>query len=338
MRKAIWLLLTGLILTIVLAGCGEKTQEDIIEDLDKKLNEMTGYKAHATMTLQTGKEAQEYDVEVWHQVDTYYRVALKNEKKDQSQIILRNDDGVFVLTPALNKSFRFQSDWPKNNSQVYLYESLISDILMDPERTFTAGEEHYVFQTKTNYQNKNLNNQEIMLNKKDLTPASVKIMNADFEVLVQLDFTSFEMNPSFGDRDFDMERNMTGAQMEIPTIAEGEVEEFVPPVFYPMYEPQGTSLNSSQTIKTEDGEKVVLTYTGEKSFTIIQQRSQTVPAISPMNVREGEPVDLGFTIGVMTEDSIEWSYEGVDFYLASNSLDAQEMMAIARSVYGTHEK
>ena len=34
-------------------------------------------------------------------------------QKDQSQIILRNEEGVFVLTPALNKSFRFQSDWRK---------------------------------------------------------------------------------------------------------------------------------------------------------------------------------------------------------------------------------
>ena len=52
-------------------------------------------------------------------------------QKDQSQIILRNEEGVFVLTPALNKSFRFQSDWPQNSSQAYLYESLVRDILQD---------------------------------------------------------------------------------------------------------------------------------------------------------------------------------------------------------------
>ena len=56
---------------------------------------------------------------------------LQNAKKDQSQIILRNEEGVFVLTPALNKSFRFQSDWPQNSSQAYLYESLVRDILQD---------------------------------------------------------------------------------------------------------------------------------------------------------------------------------------------------------------
>ncbi|TWI54040.1 LolA family protein [Halalkalibacter nanhaiisediminis] len=336
MRKAIWFAALGLLLSVILVGCGEKTQEDIMTDLEKKLTEMTGYKAASTMTLETGNEPQTYEVDVWHQTKSYYRVALKNQNKDQSQIILRNDDGVFVLTPALNKSFRFQSDWPTNSSQVYLYESLVQDILMDPERTFQATEDHYVFQTNTNYQNKNLSTQEITLNKKDLTPAQVKIMNTDLEVLVQLDFTSFEWNSSFNDGDFDMERNMTGAQMaEEPAMAE-PMEALT--VYYPMYTPDGTEFDSSQTIEAETGQRVVLQYMGEQPFTLIQEQSQVVPAATPMSVSQGEPVDLGFTIGVMTDESLMWSYNGVDFLLASATLDTEEMMAIARSVYGTHEK
>ncbi len=336
MKKAIWFATLGLLLSMILVGCGEKTQEDIMADLDNKLTEMTGYKAKSTMTLETGKEQQQYEVDVWYQKKSYYRVALQNENKDQSQIILRNDDGVFVLTPALNKSFRFQSDWPTNSSQVYLYESLIQDILMDPERSFQADEDYYVFQTNTNYQNKNLNTQEIKLNKKDLSPAQVKIMNADLEVLVQLDFTNFEWNASFNEGDFDMERNMTGAQMtEEPAMAEPQE---TMTVYYPMYRPDGTEFETSQNIQSENGERVVLQYTGEQPFTLIQEQSQVVPASTPMNVSHGEPVDLGFTIGVMTSESLQWSYNGVDFFLASENLSEEEMMSIASSVYGTEEK
>lgn len=336
MKKAAWLLAVGLFIAM-LAGCGEKTQDDVLTDLEKRLSEMTGYKAKATMTLDTGKEPQTYEVEVWYQEKHYYRVALKNNEKDQSQIILRNDDGVFVLTPALNKSFRFQSDWPTNSSQVYLYDSLIRDILMDPERSFQATEDHYVFETNTNYQNKNLSRQQIILNKKDLSPVQVKIMNTDHDVLVQLDFSDFEWDPSFSEEDFDMERNMTGAQMSEETaMAPSPLT-----VYYPMYTPDGTEFDSSQTIETENGERVILQYTGERPFTLIQEQSEVVSAASvatPMNIPEGEPVDLGFTIGVLTEDSLMWTYNGVDFLLASTALDAEEMMAIARSVYGTHEK
>ena len=58
---------------------------------------------------------------------------------------MRNEEGVFVLTPALNKSFRFQSDWPQNSSQAYLYESLVRDILQDKKNlTFEKTDKYYI--------------------------------------------------------------------------------------------------------------------------------------------------------------------------------------------------
>ena len=56
MKKAIWFATLGLLLSMILVGCGEKTQEDIMTDLDNKLSEMTGYKAKSTMTLQNAKQ------------------------------------------------------------------------------------------------------------------------------------------------------------------------------------------------------------------------------------------------------------------------------------------
>ena len=347
-------------LTGIVTACGEKSQEDVIKDLEEKLDELTGYKTNATMTLQTGDEPQIYAVEIWHESPSAYRVVLNHTEKDQSQIILRNEEGVFVLTPALNKSFRFQSDWPENNSQVYLYESLINDILIDPEREFSATEDYYKFQTNTNYTNKNLNQQEVTLNKKELTPRSVQVMDAELSVLVEVEFEDFELNASFADDDFDMDRNMTGAQlqMDVPTmidenesnvegevnedheIAENEGEDFS--VFYPMYEPQGTSFSHSENVVTESGKKVILSYDGEEPFTLIQHQSRVIEASVPIKLSEGELVDLGFTFGVLSKEgdnqSISWSYEGTDFFLVSNKLDKEELSAVARSVYGTHEK
>ena len=57
-----------------------------------------------------------------------FKVSLINNSTNHEQVILRNDDGVFVLTPSLNKSFKFQSDWPYNNSQIYLLGSIIDDL------------------------------------------------------------------------------------------------------------------------------------------------------------------------------------------------------------------
>src|SRR5690242_6406019 len=199
---------------LALSACGEKSQQDVTDALDAKVQEMAGYKSDAKMTLNTGKDAQVYDVEIWHSKPMYYRVNLKNAEKDQSQMILRNKEGVFVLTPALNKSFRFQSDWPQNSSQAYLYESLIKDIVADKEAKFTSTKDYYIFETKTRYQNNSmLPFQEIKLNKSDLSPAVVKVMDPDRNTLVTVEFSKVKFNADLNNADFDMKKNMTRAQL-----------------------------------------------------------------------------------------------------------------------------
>ncbi|MBD8069673.1 LolA family protein [Bacillus sp. PS06] len=333
MKKKLLMSVFAIFAILALAGCGQKSQEDVVKALDEKVQSLTGYKADAKMTLQTGNESQVYEVEIWHKTPDYYRVNLKNAEKDQSQMILRNDEGVFVLTPALNKSFRFQSDWPQNSSQAYLYESLVEDIKNDPEAKFTADKETYVFETKTNYKNnKMLPTQEIIFNKKDLTPVMVKVMDPDRNPLLIVEFSKTEFDPKFDDNAFTVDKNMTGAKIEVPVM--GGVDSEPMAVMYPEAEIEGVELVEEKEIDTENGKRIVMTFSGgDKSYTLIQEKAQ-VSEVSTTTTVSGEPVDLGFTVGALTDQTVSWSYDGVDFMLASEDLTQEELLNIARSVQG----
>ena len=328
--KKLLILFAGIMLLLALSACGQKSQADVVNALNKKMEEMKGYKAHAKMTLQMGNNPQVYNVEVWHKNPSYYRVNLKNQEKDQSQMILRNDEGVYVLTPALNKSFKFQSEWPENSSQAYLYESLVKDITEDKAATFTDVDNQYVFETKTRYQNnKMLPYQQITLNKKDLAPVSVKVMDSDNNVLVTVEFSDVKFDTSFDKDAFDMEKNMTSAQLEVPVMAEVQDPNFS--VKYPA-DINGLSLLEEKEVKTDKGQRVVLTYEGEKSFTLIEEKAEVVQAKIVSTTINGNPVDLGFTVGAMTNNMITWTFEGVNYTLASQNMTPDEMIEVARTV------
>lgn len=337
MKKRFLLLLAGLTVIFALAACGAKSQEAVVKDLDETLTDLKSYKAKAKMTLQMGSEPQVYEVEIWHKDPTYYRVNLKNAQKDQSQMILRNDDGVFVLTPALNKSFRFQSSWPQNSSQAYLYESLIKDILEDKEAKFSETKQHYVFETKTRYQNNQmLPLQEITLNKKDLAPVSVKVMDSDRNALVTVEFSDVKIGADFDKDAFDMKKNMTASQLEVPVMADGSDKEFT--VKYPVAELPGVTLKDEKVMETANGKRVVLTFDGEKSYTLVQEKAGVMDdGASPVSVN-GNLVDLGFTVGAQSENTIRWTHQGVDYMIASSSLSPEEMVMVAKSVQGDVEK
>ncbi|RFU67386.1 outer membrane lipoprotein carrier protein LolA [Peribacillus saganii] len=331
--KKLLVLFAGVLMVLALAACGQKSQDDVVSALDEKLSDMKGYKANAKMTLKMGTDPQVYDVEIWHKDPKFYRVNLKNAQKDQSQMILRNDEGVYVLTPALNKSFKFESEWPENSSQAYLYESLVQDIIEDKNLMFKATEKHYVFETKTRYQNnKMLPVQEITLNKKDLSPVSVKVMDTDRNALVTVEFSNVKFNSSFDKDAFDMKKNMTGAQLELPVMGEVKDEGFT--VKYPVAELKGVKLTEEKEMKLEGGKRFVLTYEGEKNFTLVQEKAEVVEtALVPTNIK-GNPVDLGYTIGALSDRTISWTYDGVDYTIASEDLTPEEMVTVARSVQG----
>lgn len=221
MRRRIWgLSVVLLVVVLALAGCfgGKKDAGAVVKDLDKQVEKLESYTSTGTMTLHTGTEPQEYQVEVSFQKPSYYRISLSNDKKDISQIVLKNDDGVFVLTPHLNKSFRFQSDWPKNQGQVYLYESLVNSIDQDKERQFTTDGDSYVFDVLANYSNSSLSRQKIWINKKSFAPQTVEIYDAQNKPVVVMNFNDFKFNETFEKDYFDMQRNMTSARITLPTM------------------------------------------------------------------------------------------------------------------------
>jgi outer membrane lipoprotein-sorting protein len=211
MRRMTWTAAILLCFSLVLAACGTKDAESVVKELDKVVNSMESYQGSGTMTLRTGQQPLEYKVEVSYQKPQYYRIKLTNEEKDITQIVLRNDDGVFVLTPKLNKVFRFQSDWPQNQGQVYLYQTLIQSILVDNSRQFVIDDNAYVFDVMANYNNGSLARQKIWLNKSDYKPVQVEVSDTNAAVMVEVKFDKFDFGPKFDKAVFETEANMNAA-------------------------------------------------------------------------------------------------------------------------------
>lgn len=211
MRRITWVLTIVIAFSMLLAACGTKNSADVVKDLDQVVTKMESYEGTGTMTLHTGDKPQEYRVEVWYQNPSYYRIALTNAQKDVTQIVLRNDQGVYVLTPSLNKSFRFQSDWPENQGQVYLYQTLVRSILNDTSRQFVDDKDSYVFDVAANYNTQTLVRQKIWLNKKDYAPKQVQVSDSNANVVVEVKFDKFKFDAGFDKKSFDMQQNLNAS-------------------------------------------------------------------------------------------------------------------------------
>ena len=331
-------------MTLVAAACGgAKDARDVVSDIEKMTGKLESYHAEGTMVLNTGRDPQKYGVVVSYQKPQYYRIALTNETDDVTQIVLRNDEGVFVLTPQLNKSFRFKSDWPNNQGQAYLYQTLMESIIHDDDRQFAVEENAYVFDVMANYQNASLARQKIWLSKDGYKPLKVVITDADDNEMVTVTFTSFEFNKTFDDNWFDMKRNMTGISIRsIPVLAEDEgaqtaaggaaTGEFG--IIYPGYVPEGVEERAAADFKLGDRDAIMIRYTGDYQYTLVEANAAEERMASGIF---GQVVDLGRTVGVLIGEgryqTLRWTHNGVDFQLSSGNLPFDEMVKIAQSTF-----
>ena len=205
MKKKL-LFLIMIIGVFAISGCGKNSESDVIKDLTKKINDSKAYYVDGTLEIVNNEEVYTYNVNVSYKEKDNYKVSLVNTVNNHEQIILRNSDGVYVVTPRINKSFKFQSDWPYNNSQVYLLGPLLDDITNDANRTFEKVDDGSKIIVAANYPNNSkLVKQEILLDKSN-NIKKVTVFDNNGTAQITMKFNKIDLNSKFNDNYFDLKQ------------------------------------------------------------------------------------------------------------------------------------
>ncbi|MBQ2639720.1 MAG: outer membrane lipoprotein carrier protein LolA [Bacilli bacterium] len=325
MKKIILFLLLGCFL---LVGCNKNSEQGIINRLNKKINRTNAYKLDGNLEIVNNDEVYKYKVEVSYKKGDYYKVSLTNTNNNHTQIILRNKDAVYILTPSLNKSFKFQSDWPSNNSQIYLLKSIIEDINNDKNRKFSKNKDTYQFITKANYpNNKKLVKQKIVLSK-NLNIKEVIIYDKNGSTIMDMKFNKISYRPSFNKNYFKIKNIMKSYSIKDNKVKKtSNLDDSI----YPLFIPKGTKLANEEKLKKDVGERIIMTFDGKKPFLLVEETTKKEDEFTIVPT-SGEPYRLMDTLGVMTDNSLSWTSNGIDYYIVSDVLNKDELVEVAQSI------
>ena len=316
-----------IILLLFVTGCGKKGSKEIINEFSKKINSLDSYYLEGKMEIINNEDIYKYDINVSFKEKDSYRVSLKNESNNHEQIILKNKDGVYVLNPSLNKSFKFESEWPYSNSQIYLLQSILQDIKNDKSVEFEEVNDGYIITSSVNYpNNRTLINQKIYLDK-NLDLKKVEVLNETGNVEIKMEVIKIDKNPNIEDERFSLKKNIEVSSTSIDITPVTKIDD----VIFPMYIPTNTSLTAQNTITKDNGERVILTFGGEKPFVLIEE---TVSKADELEVIPtiGDPTILMDSIGLVSDNSVSWISKGIEYYIASEKLSKDEMLEVAKSI------
>lgn len=349
------------ILTLLLVGCAKISDKDIRNKFIKNVNNIDNYYMEGILKLTNNDDTYQYNVEVSYQKNNNLKVLLENKANNYQQIIVKNSTGVYVINPSLNKSFKFQSDWPGNDSQAYLLDSVKNDLANDEKYQFEQQNDKYIFTTKVDYPNsKELTSQKITLDK-DYNLLKVEVLDTNNIPKIVFDVTKYDNKANFSDDYFEIESisediekennnknssnseekntnnnseeqqdetNQTTTQQDIANTEETmKIDE----ALFPLYLPNNTSLSQKEVIDTETGQRIIMTFKGDNPFILVQE---TVKKENELTIipTYGKPYLLIDTVGSLTDVSYTWTSNGIEYYIVSDVMNQEELLEVARSI------
>ena len=321
-------------MVLILTGCGNR-EENIVKKFTKKIENSGSYKISGNMEIVSNEDTFKYKIEASKSKDGYYKVNLVNKTNDHEQIILKNKEGVYVVTPELNKSFKFQSEWPNNGSQSYLLDILVNDVKND-EKIHVENTDKIYIQCRVNYPNNStLYSEKIYLNN-NYDVEKVEVLDQDGNVKITLSVSKIDYNTKFSKDYFELSTLISENNTKDEEVKEDESNTgyILKDIIYPLYVPTNTELNSEDTINTSDGNRAILTFSGDSPFILIEEVSRTFDELEVIPVN-GDPLIMSDSIGAISNNSLYWTSNGIDYYLSSNSMDSSELMTIAEGLTGT---
>ena len=324
MKKSLFIVF---VIAVLFIGCSKSNKNNIVDKLDKKINSLSKYQISGVLSISNNEDTYNYDIDVSYKEKDNYRVSIINKSNGHEQIILKSNDEVYVITPALNKSFKFQSNWPLNNSQIYIFSSIINDINKDTEKEVLEDDDGFVIVTKVNYPNNiNLVKQKIYVDS-DANIKKIEVLNDSGIIEMTMVFNRIDEDPKFNDNHFDLDSIISNIEVEEKEEKAGVIDN----VIYPLYVPSGTVLTSEEKVTKENGERIILTFDGEKPFLLVEETTTAEKDFSIVPIF-GEPYFLNDTVGAVTDNSLNWTSGGIEYYLVSDVMGKTELIEIANSI------
>lgn len=345
----------------ILTGCGI-SKTDPLKEFSKKIESLDSYYLEGKMDIVNNEETYTYDVMVSYKKNDNYLVELNNTTNNHKQIILRNSNGVYVITPSLNKSFKFQSDWPYNNSQSYLLSSIVEDLNNDENRTIEQKDNGYIMTSTVNYpNNKKLVKQKVKLDK-NYNVKEAQVLDENNNAQIKMNFSKIDLKAKIDNNKFKLNNYITETKEEVEepekedninnkeesnnsinknennntnnnenSQEETKTTASIDDILYPMYLPTNTYLKNQQKLDKSDGQRLILTFDGDSPFVLIEETisKSDEHVIVPTF---GELAEITDTIGIVNDNSINWYSGNLEYYVASDKLDKQELLEVARSI------
>lgn len=331
MNKKILLIFMLMLFLVSFTSC--KRGERVVQDFPTAVSSLESYKVVGKLYSMFPSGTKECMITVYYKNPDLYRVEVDNAETSDKQIVMKNKEGVHILVPTLNKTFKVKSSWPFNSSYPYLLQSLSKDLLSDEAPITIHEDETSTVEIKAKvFDNAAASKQKIIFNNKTGFPNEVLVYDENANLITRFVFEKIEINKDIDNDLFNIEKTLTSIREYYQDV----VETYVRSITYPTYYPEGVKLQE-ELINNKKDKTAIMKYVGETSFTIVEQYLMDSETVVTSYV-DGDIYIMGGTIALINKNTVFFGEQGVEYTIASSNMKVLEMIKMGNSLLVGSEK
>ena len=303
MVMVIVLLAVGVIVT----GCNPSTTT-ISSQIATVQKQLVSYQTQAEMTIRHGDAIEKAYVATWYKSPGQYRIALFDGEHHLTQTVVRNENGVYLLTPNDRIRYRMLGDFRQGQAQWYLYDALLAQLMTISKWQVVHQKTTLLFQLPVIPSNPIVKTQSIQLVKKTYAPQEVVFYDQNKVPVIAMHYTRFTANNNIANAVFQPTLNVSGRPLKSPAMRFTGMQGGI-------YEPTVLPYHDYLSEETEQGNRIFLRYNGSQPFIIVEQ----APSDLHLDLGRGTigsilaiPV---FQVGHGKDQAYYWTNNGLAFAL-----------------------
>ncbi|WP_053955314.1 LolA family protein [Inediibacterium massiliense] len=193
-KIGLWILIVCL-----LGGCSPKTKEDLLYDVQKKLNQINSYTCKAEIEIHGNKDMQKYIVKQWFQKPNKYKLETIYPDTLKGKVTLFDGKRAWVYHPLIEQTF-ILDDFSKSDEQNmflgYFIKNYLESENVQIDKKRKEHKDYLVITTEIPGNYAYFHKQILWINIEKKEPFLLEVYDSSDHIRMRVKYDGFEYNPT----------------------------------------------------------------------------------------------------------------------------------------------
>lgn len=196
-----------LIIVLLLAGCSEKTDEEIFYDAQKKIVSIETYICTADITVYGNKSPQEYTVKQWFKAPDKCRIEIQGPDSIKGKTTIYNGKRAWISNPQIGQEWlmeKFSASMEQKMFLGYFINNFLNTENPTIKRKSIKDKDYIIMETEIPGNHPYFNKEKLWFDMKEYYPYRLKVFDVEDNPRIDVKFLNFSYNESIDDKVFNI--------------------------------------------------------------------------------------------------------------------------------------